>query len=84
MNKIVMKRWLFDKIQSEAGRYHTYIDVDYENGYYADTENDTVTAIVREVIKETEKAIQVRFSTGNIDGCVKGWISWVAKSQIVK
>lgn len=80
---IEMKTWLFDKIQSEANKYHTYIDVEYVNGYYENTETNTVIAYVKEVLKETEKAIQVRFSTGNVDGSTKGWTAWVAKSQIV-
>lgn len=81
--EITLKRWIFDKIQSEAARYNRFIDTTYVDGYYADTEKDQVTAIGN-IIKETEKAIQIEFSTGSIDGNCNGWKAWVPKSQIVK
>lgn len=83
--KMTMKRWMFDKISAEARRYNTWIDVaEYFDNYYVNRSNDTVVASVAEILKETEKAYQVRFNSGMIgDGSTKGWTAWVAKSQIV-
>lgn len=79
---IEMKRWIYDKISEDAKRYNTFIDVEHVNGYYADTEKDTVKAI-GEILKETEKAIQVKFSTGSVVGSYKGWTAWLPKSQLI-
>lgn len=37
---------------------------------------------VQEVLKETEKAVQVVLSTGNVVGSIKGWRTWIPKSVI--
>lgn len=83
MDTIILKRWIYDKISADAMKYNRYIDCKYFDGYYVNKENDTVSAI-GEVIKETEKAMQIKFATGYADGSCKGWIAWVPKSQIVK
>jgi len=41
-----------------------------------------MTVYVEEELKETEKAIQVRLSTGDCVGSYKGWTLWIPKSQI--
>lgn len=82
--KMTVKRWIADKAQEEAKRYNLFFNVEYANGYYADTENDTVTFSDVEILKETEKAIQVSIACGNADGKVGTYKAWMPKSQIVK
>ena len=82
MTEIKVKAWVIDKAEAEAKRYNTWIDI------YSRDEDGTKIAIdgyytVRgEIIKETEKAINVRLSTGDIVGSKKGWTIWMPKSQI--
>ena len=81
--KMTVKRWIADKAQTEAKRYNYFFNVEYVNGFYADIENDTVTLESVEIIKETEKAVQVAIGCGAIDGKVETWNAWLPKSQIV-
>lgn len=81
--KMTVKRWVADKVQTEAKRYNYFFNCEYVNGFYADIENDTVTFENVEVLKETEKAIHIAISCGNIDGKVGSWKAWLPKSQIV-
>ena len=37
---------------------------------------------VHEVLKETEKAVHVVLSTGDVVGSIKGWKTWITKSVI--
>lgn len=76
-----IKEWFFEKIENEASHYHTHLEADYEDGKRV-VEDGCVFAQIEEKIAESEKAIKVRFSSGRIDGSVKGWISWVPKSVI--
>ena len=80
-----IKQWFYNKIQDTATRYNTFIDVAdesrTENGIEADAEG-YVSVIVREVLKETEKAVQVVLDTGNVIGSYKGWTTWIPKSVI--
>lgn len=81
--KLTVKRWIADKAQVEAKIYNYFFNVIYVNGYYADVENDTVTFADVEVIRETEKAINISVSCGAIDGKIGAWKMWVPKSQII-
>lgn len=81
--KLTVKRWIADKTDAEAKRYNYFADVEYVNGFYADLENDTVTYSDVEILKETEKAVQVGIACGSIDGKVGTWKTWLPKSQIV-
>lgn len=80
-----IKKWFLDKTQETATRYNTFIDVEdesrTENGIEADSEG-YVSVIVREVLRETEKAVQVVLETGNVIGSYKGWTTWIPKSLI--
>ena len=54
--------------------------------YYADTENDTITMVVLNVLKESAKAVQVELETKDLntgDFVAKKWTTWFPKSQIV-
>ena len=81
-----IKTWIIDKAQAEAKRYNTWFD------YSRRTEDISTTPLVEdgcyfvkidEILQESEKAIQVKISTGAIDGSYKGWKLWVPKSQIM-
>lgn len=75
-----IKKWFLNKVQAEARRYNTWIDVAYTEDNMMDEEDDCYFANVEETLAETEKAVKVRFSTGMIVGSMKGWTTWVPKS----
>lgn len=81
-----IKTWVIDKAQIEAKRYFTFFDFARRTDDAAQTpfiEDDCYFMKVDEILKETEKAIQVKLSSGEIDGSVKGWKLWIPKSQIM-
>ena len=80
-----IKKWFMEKLDREAGHYFMGIDFAYrEDGLGYAEEDDCLFPYVDEVLKETEKAVQVRFSTGITDGSMKGWLAWVPKSLIME
>lgn len=87
MNTIRIKEWKADQIDIEAKRFNTFCDVVYrvsENDvHYYKQEDGSVIYKVREVLKETEKAIYVHLESGLVDGSFKGWKTWVPKSAII-
>lgn len=87
MSKVIkVKEWIITKAQQTAGSYNCFIDYAERDEH---TEAPTVdadgflTVIAEEVIKETEKAVQVRLQTGDIVGSMKGWTLWIPKSQMI-
>lgn len=46
------------------------------------SENGYVVVKVIEVLKESEKAVEVVLSTGDVVGSYKGWKAWIPKSTI--
>lgn len=85
--EIKVKEWVINKAQETARRYNVFIDYtrrteDVECKPLV--EDDCVFVKVEEVLKETEKAIQVRLSSGEVVGSYKGWTLWIPKSQIVE
>lgn len=80
---VKVKEWVIDKIQNTAERYNTYIDIYSrdENGMVS-SENGYVVVKVIEVLKESEKAVEVVLSTGDVVGSYKGWKAWIPKSAI--
>lgn len=81
--KLTVKRWIADQKREEMKRFNYFANMEYVNGYYADTENDTVTYSEVEVLKETKKAVLVSIECGNIDGNAGAYKVWMPKSQIV-
>lgn len=82
--KIKIKDWFLDKTQDTARRYNTWIDVfsrDEETGMELSIDGYK-SVRVQEVLKETEKAVQVVLSTGDVVGSIKGWRTWIPKSVI--
>lgn len=76
MKELKVKEWVINKAQDTATRYNVFID-------YATRINEVESKpLVEEVLKETEKAIQVRLSSGDVIGSYKGWTLWIPKSQI--
>lgn len=80
---VEIKEWFVEKIEEVSKRYNTWIDV------YSRDDNGIIRAqdgylkvCVEEVLKETEKAVQVVLSTGDIVGSYKGWKTWIPKSVI--
>lgn len=83
MEAMIVKTWVIDKAQQTATRYNTFIDFAERDEIGKRIErNGYVKVIVEERLAETEKAIQVRLSTGSVVGSCKGWTVWIPKSQI--
>jgi len=82
---ITVKRWMADQKRAEMKKYHLAGCFVYVDGYYADLENDTITFIAREVIKETEKAIQVALECETVyaQNGHEPYKAWFPKSQVV-
>lgn len=83
--KMMVKKWMLDQKQNEAARYNMWFEIAKESrtelGIVAD-EDGFVTVILDDIIKETEKAVQVVVATGDIVGSSKGFKAWFPKSQI--
>lgn len=80
--QIMVKEWIVDKAQETASRYNTYIDFARDENDMRLVQDGFLTVTVEEVLKETEKAVQVRLSTGEVVGSCKGWKLWIPKSQM--
>lgn len=84
MKELKVKAWVIDKAQRVAGGYNYFIDYarrDEKLGTPIE-EDGCVYVIAEEVLRETEKAMQVRLQTGSVVGSSKGWTLWIPKSQI--
>lgn len=81
MTKIKVKEWVIDKAQETASRYNTYIDFARNEDGTRKVENGFLT-VNAEILKETEKAINVKLTTGDVVGTTKGWTLWIPKSQM--
>ena len=85
MKELKVKRWVIDKAQNSATQFNTFIDYSRRGEDGRPLEEDgCVFVIVEEVLAETEKALQVRLSSGAVLGSFNGWKLWIPKSQIVK
>lgn len=87
---ITVKRWIGDQKYDEMKAYNRapeFVYAQTEQGkYYADTENDTITMVVLNVLKESAKAVQVELETLDLNTdeyVAKKWTAWFPKSQIV-
>ena len=86
MKELKVKRWVIDKAQQTAGRYNTYIDFTRRTDDIARRpleEDGCVFVLAEAILAETEKAIQVRLSSGSVVGSFKGWTLWIPKSQMM-
>lgn len=88
--EITVKRWIGDQKYDEMKAYNRapeFVYAQTEQGeYYADTENDTITMVVLNILKESAKAVQVELETKDLntgDFVAKKWTTWFPKSQIV-
>ena len=83
--KLTVKSWIAAQKDAEAKRYNMFPDVEYfgEDEFYINRENDTVTYVDVELLKETEKAVYVALQCGAIDGAFGQFKAWFPKSQIV-
>ena len=82
-----IKEWFYYKTSEVAEGYNTFIDVtEYSrvDGVLTADKDGYVEVIVREVLNETEKAIQVILDSGSVVGSVKDWKTWIPKSVIAK
>ena len=82
-----IKEWFYYKTSEVAEGYNTFIDVtEYSrvDGVLTADKNGYIEVIVREVLNETEKAIQVILDSGSVVGNVKCWKTWIPKSVIAK
>ena len=79
---LYIKGWLYRSISNVSNSYYCLINV-YNRNDDGTIPSDEVKVLVDEVYDETEKAVEVRLSTGIIDGSAKGWRCWIPKSAIV-
>lgn len=86
MAEMKIKTWIIDKAQDEARRYNIFFDVTRrtEDAFRIPlVEDECYFMKIDEVLKETEKAIQIKISSGDVVGSYDGWTLWVPKSQIM-
>lgn len=74
---MTIKEWFYDKTENTSSYYNLFIDK-------TDNNDGTVTVVVEEKLDESDKAVKVRLSTGDVVGSCKGWTTWIPKSVIVK
>lgn len=84
MNYLAVKEWFIDKEQDKAQRYNVFMDFVRNEDGTVKVADGYVFAKIEEVIKESEKAIQVKISSGDVLGSYKGWTCWIPKSLIKK
>lgn len=86
MKELKVKAWVIEKAQQTARRYNTYIDFTRRTddiNAKALEEDGCVFVLAEDILAETEKAVQVRLSTGRVVGSAKGWTLWIPKSQMM-
>ena len=86
MTEMKIKTWIIDKAQDDARRYNIFFDVTRRTNDDINqrlVEDGCYYMKVEEVLKETEKALQIKLSSGDVIGSYKGWTLWVPKSQIM-
>jgi hypothetical protein len=80
-----VKSWFIDKESEKASRYNTFFDFKRkDNGSWEEIieEDGFKYVFIQKVLNESEKAIQVQISTGDVLGSYKGWKVWIPKSLI--
>ena len=82
MKYLAVKEWFFDKEQDKAEHYNVFMDFERKEDGTVKVVDGYVFAKIEEAIKETEKAIQVKISSGDVLGSYKGWTCWIPKSLI--
>lgn len=82
MNYFAIKEWFIEKEQDKAERYNVFMDFDRNEDGTIKVVDGYVFAKIEKVVKETEKAIQVTISSGDVLGSYKGWTCWIPKSLI--
>ena len=81
---VKVKQYVINKAEETSRRYNTWIDIySRDDKGSVVIEDGYVTVMVQEVISESEKAVQVILSTGDIVGSTKGWKTWIPKSAIM-
>lgn len=80
---IKVKAWVIEKAARTASEYNMFIDrYDRDEDGVLHAGNEWAEVMVEEILNESEKAIQVKLSTGNVVGSIKGYKLWIPKSQI--
>lgn len=78
---IKVKEWFFNKVYEEAKKYHIYLKGEYKFVNNVEMLDHTILR-VDEVLKETEKAVQVVLDAETESGSYHSWKTWVPKSVI--
>ncbi len=83
---ITVKRWLAEQKREEMAKYNLAPTFVYHNDFWVNIEDDTVTMNVVEVLKETEKAVQLAMDCETRAGMNghEPFTMWFPKSQIIK
>ena len=78
---IKVKEWFFNKVYEEAKKYHIYLNGECKVVNGIEMLGHT-TLRVDEVLKETEKAVQVVLDAETESGSYHSWKTWIPKSVI--
>lgn len=78
---IKVKEWFFNKVYEEAKKYHIYLKGEYKFVNNVEMLDHTILR-VDEVLKETEKAVQVVLDAETESGSYHPWKTWIPKSVI--
>lgn len=78
---IKVKEWFFNKVYEEAKKYHIYLKGEYKFVNNVEMLDHTILR-VDEVLKETEKAVQVVLDAETESGSYHSWKTWIPKSVI--
>ena len=85
MEIIRVKEWLYEKTQQDARSHHAWIEILERTDDSLETVKveDGYIKIAAEVLKETEKAVNVKISCDGTLGA--NWTyAWLPKSQIIR
>lgn len=84
-----IRYWVWDKINTEADRYGRGVDANADREWgttvkETQDENGYVKVYPIEIIKETEKAINVKLAATSYNKSMSAttWTAWIPKSQI--
>lgn len=85
MTEMKIKKWFIEKQKMTAQRYDIYFTFTRRTDDVTNqpvVEDDCYFLEIEEILAESEKAIRVKISSGDVVGSFKGWTTWIPKSVI--
>lgn len=86
MNEMKIKTWFVEKQEAIAQNYNiffTYTRRTQDVCRKPVIEDDCYFLEIEEILAESEKAVRVKISSGDVVGSFKGWTTWIPKSVIL-